>query len=79
MRHLNGDVEKVRRLLKGGADVNFVHKGFTCLFVAAQENHTAVIELLLENKAEVDKDDLEAKGQRTRCILSLAIKVTWLR
>ena len=49
-----GDVAKVRRLLKGGADVNFVHNGVTPLFVAAQNNHTAVIKLLLENKAEVD-------------------------
>ena len=54
---LDGEVAKVGRLLKGGADVNFVHQGGTPLFVAAQNNHTAVIKLLLENKAEVDKAD----------------------
>ena len=50
-----GEVEKVRRLLKGGADVNFVHKGATSLFVAAQNNHTDAMQLLLNHKAAVNK------------------------
>jgi Ankyrin repeats (3 copies)/Ankyrin repeat len=53
----NGDLEKVKALLKGNPDFVFSKEdeyGRTPLHYAAENGHTAVAEFLLANKAEID-------------------------
>jgi len=57
---MNGEVGKVKALLKDNPDLVFSkdYRGMTPLHLAALRGHMRVAELLLANKAEVDaKDD----------------------
>ena len=50
----HGDVESARRLLQSGADVDSRDRyGQTALMQAAHHGHEALVELLIENGAEV--------------------------
>jgi len=50
-----GHVEKVRRMLAEGADVNAQEtSGLTALMAAAHEGHADIVKLLLENNAEIN-------------------------
>lgn len=54
-----GNVERVRALLAGGADVGARnHKGQTALHCAAKAGFEDIVALLLENHAEIDALDL---------------------
>lgn len=54
----SGDVEAVRQLLAGGADVNGTfHDGLTALMAAAGSGHVPVIELLVASGADVNAAD----------------------
>lgn len=54
-----GDLEAVKRLLGGGANPNAAQeKGAeTCLILASRKGHNAVVQLLVEKGAEIDKKD----------------------
>lgn len=50
-----GDIERVKVAVTEGVSVNFVGgSGNTALHWAAHNNHVAIVELLLEEKANVD-------------------------
>jgi hypothetical protein len=50
-----GNVENVRALLDGGADVNYAnHKGVTALQKAALKGYAGIVKLLLERGADVN-------------------------
>jgi hypothetical protein len=59
---LVGDVERVKKLLKKGADPNAEDKdGWTPLHVAASVGHVDVVKLLLERRANPNAEDKDGK------------------
>ncbi|RKP31469.1 ankyrin, partial [Metschnikowia bicuspidata] len=61
-----GDVEEVRSLIAQGADPNECDfGGFTCLHEAALAGHTAIVEILIQEGASVNKQALEAGDLET--------------
>ena len=67
------EIEIVQLFLSKGANVN--HKlsygdGWTCLFVAVYNKHSALVELLLEHGA-----DWKIKDKRDRTPMDLAIEM----
>ena len=69
-----GDVERVKTLLEGGADVNSLDRGQTPLQVAACFGKTEVAEVLLQHGADVN-----AKGGVGRVCLGTALVTARLR
>ena len=60
----SGDIEEVKSLIAGGADVNAKdkdHMGRTALIGAAWSNQRAVVELLIANGADIEATDNEGK------------------
>ncbi|TKJ36747.1 MAG: hypothetical protein CEE38_10610 [Planctomycetes bacterium B3_Pla] len=66
---VDGDLDRVKSLVSGGADVNVKNRmGMTPLVVAAMNSRTAVCEFLVANGA-----DLNAKDGRSQTALYLAV------
>jgi len=66
---VDGELDRVKELVSGGADVNSKNRmGMTPLVVAAMNNRTAVCEFLASNGA-----DLNAKDGQGRTALYLAV------
>ena len=52
---INGQVREVRRLLSGGADVNYVdEQGHTPLMVASLNGHVEVVDMVLAAEANAN-------------------------
>ena len=65
----NGDLSELRKAISKGVDVNTVNKyGWTPLHSAAQEGHTAIVELLLKKESI----DVNAKDEYERTPLHVA-------
>lgn len=68
---LNGDVKEVRRFLSQGAQPNFFHRPDdqkNALHVAAENDHIAVVDVLLQNGAVVGA--IAAADQTTAIVLA---------
>ncbi|MHC4072283.1 MAG: ankyrin repeat domain-containing protein, partial [Planctomycetota bacterium] len=66
---VDGDLDRVKSLVSGGADVNVKNRmGMTPLVVAAMNDRTAVCEFLVANGA-----DLNAKDGRSQTALYFAV------
>ena len=51
----DNDINKVKRLLEAGANVNIQNnRGYTALIDASYKGHTEIVKLLLEYKANVN-------------------------
>ena len=71
---IEGDFEKVKKLLANGADINAKNKynGGTALISAAEGGHTEIVKALLANGADVNvkaKDGQTALIRAARMIL----------
>jgi ankyrin repeat protein len=59
-----GDVGKMRKLIESGADVNFhitAHPSCIPLTCAAQQGHIDAVQLLIDNKVDVNATDHSRK------------------
>lgn len=60
---VNGDLEKVKRLVADGEPVDEVGKwGYTPLHAAANLGHNEIVKFLIDNGADVNRDDNERKA-----------------
>ena len=59
---VDGELDRVKELVSGGADVNTKNRmGMTPLVVAAMNNRTAVCEFLVENGADLNATDAQSR------------------
>jgi ankyrin repeat protein len=66
-----GDIQKVKNLIKAGADVNIKDKdGWTPLHFAAQAQNASIVLLLIEAGAEIDKSDSNGNTPLTNSVFS---------
>ena len=64
-----GDLQRVRRLLDAGAEVNVRnHKAQTALHCAAKAGFVAIAALLVERGAKVDAEDRDGRHAARRCL-----------
>ncbi len=52
-----GDLETVKKFIEYGASVNEMSNGLTPLMLAARYNHVEIIEILIENGANIELED----------------------
>ena len=53
---VNGEIDTIKSYLNSGTDINEVDgKGFTPLLLAIQQNHYALVQMLISNGADIRK------------------------
>ena len=63
----SGQAREVRRLLSGGADVNYVdEQGLTPLMAASQRGHVEIVDMLLAAEANVHAAIMAAPPSTSR-------------
>mmetsp|Transcript_9779 Transcript_9779/g.24902 ORF Transcript_9779/g.24902 Transcript_9779/m.24902 type:complete len:170 (+) Transcript_9779:310-819(+) len=62
-----GQAATVKEVLSMGAHVNSVDKGMTALHLAARNHHSGVVQILLQQRADINKRSIEG-----RCPLHIA-------
>jgi ankyrin repeat protein len=68
-RGIEANAVSVQAAIDAGADVNYVHKGWSCLSIAVVRGHNELVDLLLS--AGADKDAKTQKGS-TALIIAAA-------